>query len=451
MPPRKKPIESALSRASRPGIEVALQRVGANRPTDRWLPTANRYESKFNNQFEQDIENSAVNSDDLAEFIAVSGATHCLDAWSYVGKAVHCFLSGDPYKAVHFAYYAELRAAASLLAAEGIGIFKTHHYIVINSGTTVMLPGNVGTHPMAWRVFKWWVSDPRSVNLLKDVIRPGNLPLAQWIEEFNKGQAQVNEIGSEWLQSWGVDLDQFSSDHGARNVASYQPTSLDSWELIPAEDGLLRLAEFWNPLDPNEEGIFGSLDKHLLRSLLESIFERYSGDSPRIVKQQKNYSNQMDLLLRRMGMSPDRTKYWKNFLTWSEEPQELPLIKNAGDHLIIGARSFEIGIISRAVLLLRVATGANYNLLFSAKFDRHALDFWYESIGTERGLWLAGNAPPNFADLWDDIADSLGDLPIFDAESPPDEIQRASYLKKYPGQLKFLEEHERVGIWALGF
>jgi len=56
----------------------------------------------------------------LSEYIAASCLLHCSDGWSYLGRAISALLRGDPHRARHLAYYAELRAATALLAKVGV-------------------------------------------------------------------------------------------------------------------------------------------------------------------------------------------------------------------------------------------------------------------------------------------------------------------------------------------
>jgi hypothetical protein len=66
----------------------------------------------------------------LAQYIAASSILHCADGWSYLGRAINCLLKGDPHRVVHLAYYAELRAALSLLASEAIGVFSRNNFVI---------------------------------------------------------------------------------------------------------------------------------------------------------------------------------------------------------------------------------------------------------------------------------------------------------------------------------
>jgi hypothetical protein len=93
-----------------------------------WIGRANRYSRDTIRRIKSDIGIGGVRSPrQLSQYVAASTVLHCADGWSYLGKAISCLLRGDPHRCRHLAYYAELRAALSLLASEGVGIFQDRH------------------------------------------------------------------------------------------------------------------------------------------------------------------------------------------------------------------------------------------------------------------------------------------------------------------------------------
>lgn len=75
--------------------------------------------------------------------MAASVIVHCFDGWSYLGRALEAEMAGDPQTAVHLGYYAELRAAMSVLASDEIGVFRNKHAVF--TGETYKTIGNIGT------------------------------------------------------------------------------------------------------------------------------------------------------------------------------------------------------------------------------------------------------------------------------------------------------------------
>ena len=69
---------------------------------------------------EDDAKAARINEPHFREYVAASAPTHLIDGWSYLARAIDALLRGDAPAAVHLGYYAELRAAMSLLAGGGI-------------------------------------------------------------------------------------------------------------------------------------------------------------------------------------------------------------------------------------------------------------------------------------------------------------------------------------------
>jgi hypothetical protein len=53
---------------------------------------------------------------------------HMIEGWRYASAATTAFLNNSQQTALHFAYYAELRAALSLLSWSGIRVKQRGHY-----------------------------------------------------------------------------------------------------------------------------------------------------------------------------------------------------------------------------------------------------------------------------------------------------------------------------------
>ena len=102
-----------------------------------WLPEENPYLTGESKGIVSDCGKSIANFDDVAAFIGASAFTHCADAWSYIGRAADALLHGDVHASVHLTYYGELRAAKSLLAAEGIFV-GNRYSCALNTNSTLL-------------------------------------------------------------------------------------------------------------------------------------------------------------------------------------------------------------------------------------------------------------------------------------------------------------------------
>ena len=68
-------------------------------------------------------------------------------------------------------------------------------------------------------------------------------------------------------------------------------------------------------------------------------------------------------------------------------------------------------VLSRAVLLLRLATACAHDLLTEFGSDpRDVTKLWWESRHVRRGLWPSGHALDSFSDLWDEADEALDTL-----------------------------------------
>src|SRR5205085_2086646 len=72
----------------------------------------------------------------LADYLALSTWSHAFDGWRYLSKSALSLLRGARSVALHMAYYAELRAALSILAGAGIGIVDYNHFGLTSAGST---------------------------------------------------------------------------------------------------------------------------------------------------------------------------------------------------------------------------------------------------------------------------------------------------------------------------
>jgi len=83
----------------------------------------------------------------LSDYLALSCPLHALDGWRYLSAALVSLLNGARTEALHLAYYAELRAALSILAGSGIAVLNNKHYAIDNTGLVYWFSGK--THSTA--------------------------------------------------------------------------------------------------------------------------------------------------------------------------------------------------------------------------------------------------------------------------------------------------------------
>lgn len=364
---------------------------------------------------------AAVPAGDLVEVIAVRGPLHAVDGWGYLGRAFSSLLSGQAHASRHLAYYAELRAALSILASSGIGIFSRRN-AVIDSAGAVHIMSERPTHEIAWLAFATWCEQASSLERLITPIQLAGASLVLPFREFFP--AQTLSAARELMLNWGFDLQLGAADREQRNLSSYQPTALTPLHTTPAQDADF-LKMFWSVFRPN--GV--ELERELFRILLETEARSHGLEV-------SDYESRYDRLL-------DATKAVASFdfLTRVDAPVDHDFII----HLANKAHPAPpYAMLCRAGLLLRLATGmAEENLRAAGVQPVVNLDTWWQDFGVDQGLWAPGAPPVSTADLWEDI-----DLAIEDAAAAPTG-HRHEWLTALGGNATQVCQAERAALWGL--
>ena len=389
--------KSTLKQASRSAIREVIPDLEGYWLQKSWLSDSNPYSQDIITQLN---ENQISDHAQLAEYVAASAIIHCFDGWSYLGRALEAEMAGDPDAARHLGYYAELRAAMSVLAGNGIGVFKRKHIIVIAPQKCLLIPPKPAqaTHYFAWEALKAWANSPAGHDILFQVIRPGGIPLQEWLNHFRVGS---DFIASKWLEQWGLDLSQLTMDRDARDLASYRPTTFTSPGPRPIVDTMETIQQFWEICEPEAVGGFPVLDRHLLRRSLALVNEGTDRDDP----QARNlYESQINTMLDALDPKELLPDQWAKFLKY-ENLQDIPsIIQDAEEKKDSSHLDHSKQVLARATLLLRVATGSSADLLSEAgPTVKEDLAFWWSSAAVRRRLWSEDDEPASFIDLWQDV------------------------------------------------
>lgn len=437
-----------LRQSSKEGTALALGSLSPYHRRRRWIASTNRYRANATECLRIDVANGgSPRSRDLAQYIAASAPVHCADGWSLLGRALDAHARCDPDSARHFAYYAELRATMSLLAAEGIGVFNAQHFVVDSAVRCKPVPEKPpqGTHQMAWRALHHWSGLKRAADLLGKIIRPGGRSLELWFELFSAG-TNLLPVGSRLLRDWGLDLRILSKDRDARNAASYRPGAFSRLQALNAMATSAFLTEVWRQCEPAPDRPFEQLDRHFLRLSLERAFRAVTGQEAS--SNPRAYSDRVTSMLGGLSFSQAAEYDWLQFLTRSTEAGDPPVIAEALRRSPPEDPRHHVQVIARAIHLLRVATGACALFLKSQGIDRSRLRFWWAPLGEERGLWEPGAPPDEFHDLWADAGVAVDDLRDT-VSSKSVSIALASWRRDYAGQISVLGTSERIALWGL--
>jgi len=423
-----------LRRASRRKVEDYFDELSSGFRATNWLRDSNRYRRFCITRYERDVKpvQPLVKDRQLTGYISASSPAHVIDGWSFLGRAVDAALRGDAYSAIHFGYYAELRAAMSLLASEGVGIFSSRHSVIDDTGCTHLFPPGkqkAPTHSVVWPVLRYWATLSRAEELLDELVIPNAIRLSAWLNALG-ASIPVRAVAQQWLSSWGLDLAVIDDDHDSRNLASYRPSEFRR----PLRLGVSELAQFveelWQLFEPGVERRFPNLERFLLRN----AWRKWAKGPPTIHD------------VERLGMTTTEASDWVGFLQRSDDPLPLRL---AEKRVPVEDANCHLRIISRAALLLFVATAAGRRLLSNATYSSEDVRFWWARHGEDRALWNIGDSPANLQDLWADIAESINDSSAWRARHAAGRPSLREWRTSQTSALSSFGGFELVGIWGL--
>jgi hypothetical protein len=218
---RRRPLltqrdKNTIRLIARKDIELTLAGLDRFIKAAKWVGATNRYSQDTVKRIQADIARGRLQSSrQLAQHIAASSILHSADGWSYLGKSISCLMRGDPHRSRHLAYYAELRAALSLLASEGIGIFQQQHFVFDGPNSVTKLQSGSTTHQVVWSCLDYWAKQKRSGALFARIIKPYGRNLDEWLAPLG-GAAIVAPQAREWFRQWGFDLRALADDRNAR-------------------------------------------------------------------------------------------------------------------------------------------------------------------------------------------------------------------------------------------
>jgi hypothetical protein len=438
-----------LAKASHTAIANTFQTLYSDITNNEWLHN-NVYSQNTTTTIEAHFKTNNINHIDLCKYIAASIPTHCMDGWGFLGRAIHCVVRGDTNTARHLAYYAELRAAMSLLASVGIGVLNNTHVVIDSNGQACEFPANhdgLGTHVFTWLALENWSKTQQAAGLIGEIIKVDSVSLRDWLDEFVATGNLIN-IASYWLSNWGLDLKILINDHDARNIVSYRPSHLTNVAYVNAHESSTFIFDLWKTLNPYSSTRFNLLDRYLLRKSLQAI----DRDTPLLNAQgeQISYIDRISFMLSKFSLNKAIFDEYINFFTGNDFPDPI-ILREAENRQQFNNPRHHFEVLSRATLLLRIATGSCFQLINSASFSSTDLEFWWNNLGVERGLWNRRNKPGNnsgdIISLWDDVDIALQKIDMWKRR-----VNQPSYsglINTQNTSLRVLESCERIGLWGL--
>jgi hypothetical protein len=242
-----------------------------------------------------------------------------------------------------------------------------------------------------------------------------------------------------------MDLKVLSSDRDARNTSSYRPGGLPRQASIEAESVLSFVRETWSALEPSSLSSFEGIDRHILRLALESIFKGTKGKSPS--DDPAGFSALVAVVLKDQDLPAHLRDGWTGFLERQTTPDDLPLFKHSKEDPTSSSGHFAV--ISRATLMLRIASGAAAETVQAAGFTSSDTAFWSCGLGKGRGLSDALDPNGAATELWADIEEHLREIGDFQQKYTAAD-QTFFLAGTQIGQSLFgVGSCERVAIWSL--
>jgi hypothetical protein len=260
------------------------------------------------------------------------------------------------------------------------------------------------------------------------------------------GGAVVGPKAQEWFHQWGMDLKILSADRDARNESSYRPDGLPTAWRIDAPASLKFAREVWSALEPSPGSRFDTIDRHILRVALESVFKGQTGLEPS--GDPARFNQLVSKVVKHQSFSPEIEKQWVEFLRRRAVANDPSIFAFSQQPPEIGKNS-HAAVISRAALLLRVASGSTGQLVQASGFTGESVGFWWQALGHGRGLWDGQRDASGLLDLWADIETLLLDIQSFqERHSTADQTFYRVGTELGHG-LAALGSCERVAIWSM--
>lgn len=390
-----------------------------------------------------------LRTNDVNTYVAASSISHILDGWGYASQAVYSLLSGNKGAAIHLAYYAELRAVMSLLAAEGIGVFDSKHIGLIGAddfSVFVKLKKNnetgagrpLGTHVFAWEALEKWCNSnvKPSYDLLR-VFRVNGHSFSDLLPGFHPLASQLvsSNIAKNWLKQWAFDVKKYKSDRELRNFVSYRPQTITGFpQNFDFKAAISNTYELLKVLSPSGSNPFDYLDKLLLKALFEDLYANHA------IASRGSLSDLIDDSFNHVGASLDLTT--KNILLSGTPIKQSHLIFSEASKNVVEA----LPVISRAALLLRVATGSASILLEDAGVNKSDLDFVWANYGFNNGFWETPKPVSQFYELWSELETEFSEI---NTEIAP--LNNSSYFirREIEEDLNKLSQFNRACLWGI--
>lgn len=384
---------------------------------------------------EATVTPTTFNSDHLEQYIGSSIIQHCFDGWNYLSRGVESYINGENGIGVHLLYYSELRSVMSIMASHGIGIFNKHH-IYSDGINTHYFVGT--THDVAKNLYNEWSTSAVHITRLTESIKINNRKFNDWIIATGIGATAVtSSVVKDFLDSWSIDL-RLNDDQALRNEMSYRPQFETS--STNSSNAIENVIEIWKQMEPSESDRFEELDLHLFRKALENLFEKATG------KKIQDPDFRIFVINMFNNLGEPTTQFLFKFLLREFAPQDHILLQKAtldnSDYRL--NLSDPLPMLSRAILLLRLASGLAETKFVDKLGDKTLLDFWWSQRAMEQSIITSPTVLTDKIDLYADVRDAISDLDLM-PRSPNKTVMDNNAISILP-----IKQFQRICFWGIG-
>lgn len=397
----------------------------------------------------QSPPHARVLAERIAEYSAASVPLHAADAWTYFGRAMSAMAMGAAEVAQHLLYYAELRAAHALLARHGVVILNNSNFVLDGGGTrTIPIPDPRvarNAHQALWVVFDRWAKLPVAATSAGSIMSVAGVTTEEWVAN-RPIPSTLGAVMSSLLDQWGLDLKRFSRDRDLRNHLSYDPTRLHQTALDVSPQFIARtFQEVWSLLEPASGNPFETLDLYIARQVFEAI---HLGGAGRRSELRRSAYRQMNEQWATSMLGSGRGRYISEFLTYPHQVNDPRILSVAGRDLSQYALSRQLsGMVGRALILLRLATGSLREMLITVGITSADVDFWIGDMLSTHGIAAPDSEPKDYGDLYTGIEDFTLDLERLLLPGATTEL--ADVRTEYASSIEALSSFERVVAWSI--
>ncbi|MCL5995521.1 MAG: hypothetical protein M1546_05630 [Chloroflexi bacterium] len=425
-------------------IDAGARRIGKSALSWPYLPTTSRVIDLSAYNFIQGLWDSSLATPDvqeLADYLAMSTFCHLFDGWRYLSESALASIRGSRNISLHLAYYAEVRAALSILASNGVGIVNNKNFAIQASGNVDWFSGK--THEVIWKAISLWAENPFSAQKVQSCLGAYGMNVDEWAEICG-GKPSVNSFVEEWLKNWSIDLKTLKQDSTYRNTVTY---NIDL--RAQALDGI---SSMWlsfvktAPLafSPAAPAQLGTIDLAIIHSLCvkcRDILSMGDHDFWEQVEQE---------LVRLKGMSA------------ADAQSLVSEVKNA--HRTAGGRLIRLAnktapistaaVFSRALFLLRLASAIVKQQWSQMRLRATGGTIsWHREVlvnyGIHSHLWERQSPPTDFFMLDQDITDAAGDVEKWQNSTSRASFSPYAMWRDMPHSLFKICQLERLGILSL--